>query len=46
VHLSGLNHILVPATTGDVKEYPELKEKSISPEIASTIATWLKKSQP
>ena len=38
--------ILVPATTGDVKEYPELKEKSISPEIASTIAAWLKKSQP
>jgi pimeloyl-ACP methyl ester carboxylesterase len=46
VHLPGLNHLLVPATTGDVQEYPELKEKSISPEIASTIAAWLKKSQP
>lgn len=46
VHLSGLNHILVPATTGDVQEYPALKEKTISPEVASTIAAWLKKSQP
>ncbi len=46
VHLPDLNHLLVPATTGDVKEYPELKEKAISPEIASTIAAWLKKSQP
>ena len=46
VHFSGLNHLLVPATTGDVQEYPALKEKTISPEIATTIAAWLQKSQP
>ena len=46
VHFSGLNHLLVPATTGEVQEYPALKEKSISPEIATTIAAWLQKSQP
>ena len=46
VLLGGVNHLLVPATTGDVQEYPELKEKTISPEVASTIAAWLKKSQP
>jgi dipeptidyl aminopeptidase/acylaminoacyl peptidase len=46
VHFSGLNHLLVPATTGEVQEYPALKEKAISPEIATTIAAWLQKSQP
>jgi uncharacterized protein len=46
VHLPGVNHLLVPATTGDVQEYPELKQKTISPDVASTIAAWLKKSQP
>jgi dipeptidyl aminopeptidase/acylaminoacyl peptidase len=46
VHLPGVNHLLVPATTGDVQEYSQLKQKSISPDVASTIAAWLKKSQP
>ena len=46
VHVPGLNHILVPAVTGRVQEYPELKQKAISPEVAETIAAWLKKSQP
>lgn len=46
VHLPGVNHLLVPATTGDVHEYPQLKQKTISPDVASTIAAWLKKSQP
>ena len=46
VLLGGVNHLLVPATTGAVQEYPELKQKAISPEVASTIAGWLKKSQP
>ena len=46
VHLPGVNHLLVPATTGEVQEYAQLKQKTISPEVASTIAAWLKKSQP
>ena len=46
VHLPGVNHLLVPATTGEVKEYGELKQPTISPEVASTITAWLKKSQP
>ena len=45
VHIAGVNHLLVPATTGEVQEYSQLKQKSISPEVASTIVTWLKKSQ-
>jgi pimeloyl-ACP methyl ester carboxylesterase len=43
VHLPGVNHILVPATTGEVAEYPELKEKTISPDVAKTIAQWLRR---
>jgi pimeloyl-ACP methyl ester carboxylesterase len=46
VHVPVLNHIFVPAETGAVQEYPALKEKAISPEVAATIAAWLKKSQP
>jgi len=45
VHIAGVNHLLVPATTGEVQEYQQLKQKSISPEVASTIVSWLKKSQ-
>jgi uncharacterized protein len=43
VHLPGVNHLLVPATTGDVQEYPQLKDKTVSPEVVSAIASWLKK---
>lgn len=46
VHLAGVNHLLVPAATGEIQEYSQLKQKSISPEVASTISSWLKKSQP
>jgi hypothetical protein len=46
VHLSGVNHLLTTAATGEVREYPELRDKSISPDVAATIAAWLKKSQP
>ncbi|HVL68930.1 MAG TPA: alpha/beta fold hydrolase [Vicinamibacterales bacterium] len=43
VHLPGVNHLLVRATTGEVAEYGELKEKTIVPEVAQKIAEWLKK---
>jgi pimeloyl-ACP methyl ester carboxylesterase len=41
VHLPGVNHLLARATTGEVQEYAQLKEKAISPDVATTIATWL-----
>jgi pimeloyl-ACP methyl ester carboxylesterase len=44
VHLPGVNHLLVPATTGDVQEYGELKAKTVSPDVARSIAEWLKKT--
>jgi pimeloyl-ACP methyl ester carboxylesterase len=42
VVLPGLNHLLVPAKTGDVSEYGTLTDRTISPEIASKITAWLK----
>jgi len=35
---------LIPATTGSADEYPTLKDKTVSPEVARTIAGWLKKN--
>lgn len=43
VHLPGVNHLLVKATTGEVQEYAELTEKTITPDVATTIAEWLKR---
>jgi hypothetical protein len=44
IKLPGLNHLLVPAKTGDVDEYASLAPKTISPEVATKIAEWLKTS--
>jgi pimeloyl-ACP methyl ester carboxylesterase len=41
VSLPGLNHLLVPAKTGETSEYLLLPEKRISPEVARSIAEWL-----
>jgi fermentation-respiration switch protein FrsA (DUF1100 family) len=44
VKVPGINHLLVPATTGDVDEYATLKEKQISGKVTEAIVTWLKKT--
>ena len=41
VSLPGLNHLLVPAKTGDASEYLLLPEKRISPDVARAIADWV-----
>ena len=46
VHLPGVNHLLVRATTGEVSEYGDLREKTIVPEIAPRIADFVKQLQP
>jgi pimeloyl-ACP methyl ester carboxylesterase len=43
VHIPGINHLLVAATTGEVGEYQELKGRTVSDQVAGTIADWLKK---
>ncbi len=42
VHLPGINHLLVPAETGEVSEYPVLKDKTVTPAVAKAIVDWLK----
>jgi uncharacterized protein len=42
VVLPGINHLLVPAKTGDVSEYGSLPDRTISPDVAAKIAAWLK----
>lgn len=44
VRLSGVNHLLVPAATGEADEYASLKDKHISPDLAAAIASWLQKT--
>jgi hypothetical protein len=44
VHIPGINHLLVPATTGEVSEYGQLKDLAISPKVADAIVAWVKKT--
>ena len=41
--IPGVNHLLIPAKTGGITEYPELKEKVVVREVASRIAAFLSK---
>ena len=41
VKLPRINHLLVPAKTGEVSEYGTLEEQAITPDVATTIAEWL-----
>jgi pimeloyl-ACP methyl ester carboxylesterase len=43
LHLPGLNHLLVPATTGEASEYAALKDKKVAPAVSTAIVDWLKK---
>jgi len=44
VKVSGVNHLLVSATTGEVDEYPTLEDKHVSQAVTQAIVTWLKKT--
>jgi pimeloyl-ACP methyl ester carboxylesterase len=41
VRVPGVNHLLVPATTGSVEEYGTLTDPRVSPAVTSAIGTWL-----
>jgi pimeloyl-ACP methyl ester carboxylesterase len=43
LHLPGINHLLVPAKTGDVSEYISLADKNVTPEVAKAIVDWLRR---
>lgn len=42
VKIPDVNHLLVPATTGEVDEYGSLTDTQVSPVVSSTVAEWLK----
>jgi hypothetical protein len=42
VQLPALNHLLVPAPTGEMDEYDHLTSRTIAPEVAAAIEAWLK----
>jgi uncharacterized protein len=42
VVVPGINHLLVPAKTGDVAEYGTLTDRTVSPEVTAKIVAWLK----
>jgi pimeloyl-ACP methyl ester carboxylesterase len=43
VKVPGVNHLLVPAQTGEVDEYGMLTEKKVAPAATSAISTWMTK---
>jgi uncharacterized protein len=44
VKVPGVNHLLVPATTGEIDEYGKLADKHVSPLVTDALAAWLKKT--
>jgi uncharacterized protein len=42
--IEGVNHLLVPAVTGEVDEYASLKDKVVSETVSGGIVDWLKKT--
>jgi pimeloyl-ACP methyl ester carboxylesterase len=44
--LDGVNHLLVPATTGDMDEYRSLTGRALDPRVAKNTVEWLKKVLP
>ena len=41
VVVPGVNHILLPAKTGEPDEYDSLPTQTIAPEVVTAIVTWL-----
>ena len=44
VKVPTVNHLLVPATTGEADEYGTLKDKQVSQQVTEALVTWLKKT--
>jgi pimeloyl-ACP methyl ester carboxylesterase len=44
VKVPGVNHLLVPATSGEAVEYVSLKDKHVSAAVTQAIVTWLNKT--
>lgn len=44
VVVRGINHLLVPATTGEISEYPSLTDRNVSADVRTSISAWLAKT--
>ena len=44
VIVRGVNHLLIPATTGDITEYPTLADRVVSKDVSSAVSGWLTKT--
>ena len=46
VRVPGVNHLLVPATTGSIAEYGTLTDRTVSANVTGALVTWLQKTMP
>ena len=46
VKIPGVNHLLVPATTGEVDEYGRLADRHVSPAVTTALVGWLQRALP
>jgi len=44
VIVRGVNHLLIPAFTGELAEYPELTDRNVSKDVSGAIGGWLTKT--
>ncbi len=44
VVVRGVNHLLVPAITGEVSEYNSLADRNVSKDVSGTVTAWLTKT--
>ena len=44
--MRGVNHVLLPALTGEVGEYQTLTDRNISSDVTSTVGGWLTRTMP
>lgn len=46
VTVKGVNHLLVPATTGEVTEYGTLADRNVSKDVTKSLTDWLARALP
>lgn len=44
VKIPGVNHLMVPANTGEVDEYGRLTDRQVSPALTSELISWLRQT--
>jgi pimeloyl-ACP methyl ester carboxylesterase len=44
VVVRGVNHLLVPAITGEIREYPSLTDRNVSKDVSGALTAWLTKT--